>query len=190
MVWHIGGERPTHFLEFPHDRSSAFALWPSVCCMCMCAWAWLIIWAFKLSLSLWGIKCPHPCPQTFREQMILVNGVRMEGMCLCSLFCPHSEKPNLTNPLIKISFSHQPISLPVLIRHWCLSRPSLFAHSIDQVKVEVKLGQALWMSCNKWWISFAEAFLLRPDTWGMAITVNIASAACRGRVRLPSHQLQ
>lgn len=64
--------------------------------------AWLIIRAFKLPLSLWGIKCPHPCPRTLWEQMILINGARMEGMCLCSLSCPHTEKPNLTNPLMKI----------------------------------------------------------------------------------------
>lgn len=47
--------------------------------------------------------------RTLWEQMILINCAQMEGMCLCSLYCPHTEKPNLTNPLITISFSHHPI---------------------------------------------------------------------------------
>lgn len=41
----------------------------------------------------------------------------------------------------------------------------LFAHCIDQVKTAVKLGQAAWMSCNKWWISFAVHFF--AGTWHM-----------------------
>lgn len=59
--------------------------------------------------------------------MILISGARMEGMSLCSLSCPHSEKPNLTNPLTKISLCHglRPhqismldLSFLICTRHW------------------------------------------------------------------------
>lgn len=156
--------------------------------VCRLSWAWLIIGAFKLSLSFWGIRCPHPCPRTLWEQMILINFARMEGMCLCSLSCPHTEKPNLTNPLIKISFSHHPISalsssdidadLSFLI---CTQRWS------DEGGGESRTDRR----CGRVVINDEYPLpSITADTWGMAITVNTVSPACRWRVRLPSHQLR
>lgn len=61
--------------------------------------------------------------------------------------------------------------MPVLIRHRCLSRPSLFAHDIDQAKEAVKSGQVPWRSCNKWWISSAEHFCgdLTHEVWRLQL---------------------
>lgn len=45
--------------------------------------------------------------------MILINFAQMEAMCLWSNCCPHTEKPNHTNPLIQIGLFLSP-PLPLL----------------------------------------------------------------------------
>lgn len=144
-------------------------------------WVWLIAGAFKLPLSLWGIKRPHPCPCTFGERMILINVVQTEGMCLRSLFSPDSEKPNLTNPLIEISFSCRPIAGPC--SHQTSTPGSSFLictrHWSGRSSRETRTGR----SCKKWWISFAGHFCwhLTHEVWRSQLILSPGNANERSR---------
>lgn len=53
--------------------------WRGECaCAILLPWVWLIIWAFKLSLYLWGVKCPHPCSRLFQSSWssLMLSGRR------------------------------------------------------------------------------------------------------------------
>lgn len=111
-------------------------------------------------------------------------------MCLCGFSCPHTEKLNLTNPLIKIPLSLHPVPASVPIKRFGLIRPLLYAPGADQKQAAVKLGQAKWMvviNDEYPWLNNFFIFSQGFDRWGMAITINIVCGMkMKGQVTIPS----
>lgn len=108
-------------------------------------------------------------------------------MCLCSFPCPHTEKLNLTNPLIKISLSLHPVQASVPIKHCCLICPFLYAPSSDQKQVAVKLGQAKWMVVINdeypWLNFFSGIWQMR---YGDHHQYSLCGMKMKGQVAIPS----